>query len=475
MKIITTHYINGKFVESKGRETLDLISPINKKRIGQVKLGNKEDVSAAIEAAKAAFPTWSRTTIEERKQTLQNIYESLLARRLDHIDAIMEEYAGRTLAGAGASVDAAINTYKTVQQLLDRVSFVRKFTDAEIALRPLGVAALITPWNADLFNTAIKIAPALAAGCTVVVKPSEISAIQTQVMLQCIDKAGLQPGIINVVNGTGSTVGHEMTIHPDVLKISFTGSTAVGKTIMREAADTLKRVTLELGGKSATILLDDADLKEAIPFALQAAFMNNGQACIAGTRLLIPESRAEEIKSALKEAACKIKVGDPNEPNTVIGPLVNEKQFLRVQNYIKKGVEEGAEILVGGLGAPQGLEEGYFTKPTIFVNVKNSMTIAREEIFGPVLSVITYKTEDEAVKIANDSTYGLFSWISGKDKTRTKRVAEKLEVGGAMINEFKNVAAYPEIPAGGFKQSGIGRELGVYGIEEYLQTQSIYG
>ncbi|TGL36816.1 aldehyde dehydrogenase family protein [Leptospira koniambonensis] len=475
MKIITTHYIDGKFIESKGKETLDLISPINKKVIGRVTLGNREDVSLAVNAAKVSFLNWSMTTIEERKKYLQAIYESLQSRRKDHIDAIMEEYAGRTLAGAAASVDAAIQTYKTVQQLIDKVPFSRNFGEAEIVLRPIGVAALITPWNADLFNTAIKIAPALAAGCTVVVKPSELSAIQTNVMLECIDKAGLPSGVINVVNGLGEVVGQEMITHPFVDKISFTGSTIVGKHILRAAVDTMKRVTLELGGKSATILLDDADLEEAIPFSLRAAFMNNGQACIAGTRLLIPESRAEEIKSMLKKAALNIKVGNPSESDTVIGPLVSEKQWIRVQNYIKKGIDEGAEVLIGGLGSPDGLEDGYFTKPTIFVNVKNSMQIAQEEIFGPVLSVITYESEEEAIKISNDSPYGLFAWISGKDKSRAKRVAERIEAGGVMINEFKNVAAYPEIPAGGMKQSGIGRELGVYGIEEYLQTQSIYG
>lgn len=475
MKIITTQYINGKFVESVGRDTLDLVSPINKQVIGRVTLGNEQDAIAAIKAAKTAFSSWSKTTLEERKQCLQNIYERLLSRRNDHISAIMEEYAGRTLAGAAASVDAALNSYLTVKQLIDKVPFVKSFGDAEVALRPLGVAALITPWNADLFNMAIKIAPALAAGCTVVVKPSELSAIQTQVMLECIHEAGLPAGVVNVVNGLGKVVGHELVVHPDVAKVSFTGSTEVGKTIMRDAVDSMKRVTLELGGKSATILLDDANLSEAIPFALKAAFMNNGQACIAGTRLLIPEKRSAEIISALKVAAENIKVGNPNELDTVVGPLVNEKQFLRVQSYIKKGIAEGAKVLVGGEGSPDGLGQGYFTKPTIFINVKNSMTIAQEEIFGPVLSVITYKTEDEAVEIANDSAYGLFAWISSTSKERAKRIAERIEAGGAMINEFKNVAKYPEIPAGGFKQSGIGRELGVYGIEEYLQTQSIYG
>ncbi|MDQ0640303.1 acyl-CoA reductase-like NAD-dependent aldehyde dehydrogenase [Pedobacter sp. W3I1] len=277
------------------------------------------------------------------------------------------------------------------------------------------------------------------------------------------------------MNGLGTVVGNELTTHPDVAKVSFTGSTAVGKTIMKNGAETMKRVTLELGGKSAHIFLDDVDLNKAIPFALRAAFQNSGQACIAGTRLLIPESRADEIYGALKEAVSQIKVGPANHPDTFVAAVVTEKQYNRVQNYIKKGIEEGADLLIGGEGPPEGLENGYFVKPTVFINVKNSMTIAQEEIFGPVLSVVTYKTEEEAIEIANDSIYGLFGWISSANVERAKSVAERLETGGVMINEFANVFDYPGVPAGGFKQSGIGREFGRYGFEEYLQTQSIYG
>lgn len=475
MREFTQHYIDGEFVESKGKETLDLVNPINKEVIGKVTLGSRDDTRDAIKAAKSAFPSWSKTSLSERKVCLKRIYDSIIERKEDHVAAIMEEYAGRTLTGAKVSVESAANSYLTTIKMVDKVPFSTKYGDAEVALRPLGVAGLITPWNADLFNMAIKIAPAIAAGCTVVAKPSELSAYQTQIFLECIDEAEIPPGVINIVNGTGDVVGHELSVHPDIAKISFTGSTAVGKKVLGCGIETMKRVTLELGGKSAHIILDDADLDKAVMFALQAAFMNNGQACIAGSRLLIPESQAEEIMERLKSCVEKFKVGDPNDPETLIGPLVSKKQYDRVQSYIKKGISEGATLLVGGPGHPEGWDSGYFVKPTIFVDVKNEMTIAQEEIFGPVLSVITYKSDEEAISLANGTNYGLFAWISGSDLARAKNVAAQLEAGGVMFNEFKNVSIYPEIPAGGFKQSGIGRELGVHGIEEYLQTQSIYG
>lgn len=475
MKTITEHYINGKFVESKGIEFLDLINPSNKQVIGRQVLGNEEDTRDAINAAKQAFKTWSKTSLEERRNYLQKLSDAITARMDDHLAMMMEEYGGRPITVAKFSVLGAANAYVASKNLLSEIEFFHDFHGATVKLKPLGVAALITPWNQDIFGMSIKIAPAIAAGCTVVVKPSELSGLQTRVFMECIDAAGLPPGVINIINGLGNMVGNELTIHPDVAKISFTGSTAVGKLIMKTGSETMKRITLELGGKSAHIFLDDADLQKAIPFALRAAFQNSGQACIAGTRLLIPEARAEEIKAALKTAVSNLKVGPARNPDTDVAALVTEKQYNRVQGYIQKGIDEGAELLIGGLGQPDGLEAGYFTRPTVFVNVKNNMTIAREEIFGPVLSVITYKTEDEAVEIANDSVYGLFGWISSGDVHRAKGIADQLETGGIMINEFANVFDFPGVPAGGFKQSGIGREFGRFGFEEYLQTQSVYG
>jgi aldehyde dehydrogenase (NAD+) len=357
---------------------------------------------------------------------------------------------------------------------LGDVRFDQQFGDVRVTLKPVGVAGLITPWNSDVLMISQKVASALAAGCTVVVKPSELSALQTQVLLECFDDAGVPPGVINVVNGLGQVAGNELSLHPDIAKISFTGSTAVGKTIMRNAAETMKRVTLELGGKSANVFLRDADLDQAIPFALSAGFMNSGQACVAGTRLLVPEERLEEVKAAVKAAVPGFKVGDPSDSDTLIGPMVTEKQYNRVQSYIRKGIEEGAELLVGGEGHPEGLENGYFVKPTVFSNVTNDMTIAQEEIFGPVLSIISYRTEAEAVEIANDSTYGLLAYVSTTDPVRGREIADQIEAGGVFVNQLFDFYDEYQAPIGGFKQSGFGREFGTYGIEEYLETHSVF-
>jgi aldehyde dehydrogenase (NAD+) len=473
MKTITTHFINGKFVESKGKEILDLINPSNKKIIGQVTLGNEEDARDAIRAAKEAFKTYAKSTLAERIHYLQQLHDAIAARADEHIAIRAKEYGGVYLHSQ-ASVAGAAKVFLNMKKSLSEVPFHKKLGQAVVMLKPVGVAGLITPWNAAIFMICNKVAPALAAGCTVVIKPSELSALQTQLLLECFDAAGLPPGIINVVNGRGDVVGNEITTHPDIAKVSFTGSTAVGKSVMRNAAETVKRVTLELGGKSAHILLDDADLEKAIPFAVTAGFMNNGQACIAGTRVLVPEHRLEDVKAAFRKAVPNLKVGNPTDEDTVIGPMVSEKQYNRVQSYIRKGIEEGAEILIGGEGHPEGLEAGYFVKPTIFVNVTNDMKIAREEIFGPVLAVITYKNEEEAIRIANDSVYGLQGWISTTDPERGKEVADRIEAGIVMVNQLYDLYNDAGVPAGGYKQSGIGREFGVYGIEEYLQTQAIF-
>jgi aldehyde dehydrogenase (NAD+) len=310
----------------------------------------------------------------------------------------------------------------------------------------------------------------VGAGCTVVIKPSEMSALQTQVMVEALDKADLPKGLLNVVTGLGTVVGAELVGNPDVDKISFTGSVAVGQTIMRDGAATMKRVTLELGGKSPTILLDDADLAKAIPAALVMAFLNSGQACAAGTRLLVPKSRLEEVKRNIRDAMRVFTVGDPADPKTAIGPMVSQKQYDRVESYIRKGIEEGAEVLVGGEGHPPGFEAGYFVKPTVFVNVTNEMTIAREEIFGPVLCVIAYDSEEDAIRIANDSKYGLHSAVLGTDLTRARRVASQIRAGRVVINGMTDD---PQAPWGGFKYSGVGREYGRYGIQAFVETRAI--
>jgi aldehyde dehydrogenase (NAD+) len=332
------------------------------------------------------------------------------------------------------------------------------------------VAGLITAWNANALFICLKLASAVAAGCTVVLKPSELSSLQTEVMIECLEAAKLPKGVCNVVIGRGDVVGAELVRNPDVAKISFTGSVAVGQSIMRDGAASMKRVTLELGGKSPTILLDDAVLDKAIPAALILAFMNSGQACAAGTRLLVPKSRLDAVKRAIVDAMFSFAVGAPADPKTAVGPMVSQKQYERIQSYIHKGIEEGAEVLVGGEGHPPGFESGYFVKPTVFVNVRNDMTIAQEEIFGPVLCVIAYDSEDEAIRIANDSKYGLHAAVLGTDLQRARRVASQIRAGRVVINGMTDD---PQAPWGGFKFSGVGREYGQYGMEAFLETRAI--
>lgn len=471
MKTLNQNYINGSFVTPKGQEVFDLINPTTGKKRGTVQLGNEADTQDAIAAAKEAFKSFSQTTIEERKTYLRRLHEALVPRKDDMIAAMLEEY-GASKGFASMAVQMAINNPLSMIETLENFEFVRKVGRSQVAMEPVGVVAIITPWNSSNGFITSKFSAALAAGCTVVVKPSEMSATQTQILLEAVDKAGLPKGIFNLVNGRGDVVGAELSRHKDIAKISFTGSTVVGKQIAKIASETLKRVTLELGGKSPNILLDDADLKSAIPQAVAMAFMNNGQACIAGTRLLVPESKISEVKTLLKEAISQVKVGDPKDETTTLGPMANQKQYERVQGYIRKGLEEGAELLTGGPGHPAGLESGNFVKPTVFVNVKNSMTIAREEIFGPVLSVLTYKDEDEAIEIANDTDYGLQSYITTKDEKKAQALARRLQTGRVLIN---SPAHDPQAPFGGFKQSGIGREMGAFGLEAYLEPKSILG
>ncbi|MDR1367286.1 MAG: aldehyde dehydrogenase family protein [Candidatus Accumulibacter sp.] len=472
MRHITQHYINGGFTKSHGTETMDLISPANKSLIGRVTLGDKEDARAAIQAGKEAFAAFSRTSIAERAEFLQRLHDAILAREAEHIAVRTEEYGGVPLHNK-FSIQGAAKVFLNMKKTLETYEFSRPVGQARVTMKPVGVAGVITPWNSAIFMVCNKLAPAIAAGCTVVAKPSELSAIQTRILAECIHEASLPAGVINMVNGRGDVVGTELARHPDISKISFTGSTAVGKAVMRGAADTVKRVTLELGGKSPHIVLDDADFDKAAVFALEAAFRNNGQACIAGSRLLVPAHRLEEMKNALLRALPAWKVGNPQEEGTAIGPVVNEKQYSRVQEYIQMGISEGADLLAGGKGYPQGLESGWFVKPTIFVNVDNDMTIAREEIFGPVLCVIAYKTEEDAIRIANDTIYGLQGWVSTSDLSRGRDIAERIEAGAVMVNKTFDLLDEAGIPAGGFKQSGIGREFGSYGLEEYLEPQAV--
>ncbi len=469
VRTITTHYIDGAFVPSHGREVRDVIRPIDGQLIAQVTLGDEEDTRRAIAAAKRAFATYGISTPEERAEVLGRLHQAASARIDDLTAAMVEEYGG-VVQLARPIVESAVNAFAAAEKALPQIQWTRSWDKTTVTLEPVGVSGLITAWNANVLFMCLKFASAVAAGCTVVIKPSEMSSLQARVLVEALHEAKLPKGLLNVVTGLGATVGAELVRNQDVAKISFTGSVAVGQSIMRDGAAMMKRVTLELGGKSPTILLDDANLKEAIPAALAMVFLNSGQACAAGTRLLVPSKQLDAVKRAIVEAMHAFPVGDPADPKTAVGPMVSQKQYDRVQSYIRKGIEEGAEVLAGGEGHPKGLEAGYFVKPTVFVNVSNDMTIAREEIFGPVLSVITYDTDEDAIRIANDSQYGLHGAVLGADLARARRVASQVRAGRVVINGMTDD---PQAPWGGFKSSGIGREYGAYGISAFLETRAI--
>jgi aldehyde dehydrogenase (NAD+) len=469
MQRIEHIYIDGEFVTPHGEEWFDLYNPSTEEVIGQVRLGDAHDAQRAIAAAKAALPVWSRTTREERLAALRRMHQAIAAREDDLMEAVVKEYGapavrGRWMASYPAEVIAqAIET-------LESFEFEEQVGIARVILTPVGVAGLITPWNGNAGFICNKLSAALAAGCTAVIKPSEMSALQTQIVIEALHNAGLPKGVFNIVNGRGDVVGEEIARNPDVAKISFTGSSAVGQHLVTTGAATMKRVTLELGGKSPTLVLDDADFASIMSLVLNAGFMNSGQACIAGTRILVPRSRLAEFEQVAKEAIAQFKSGDPRDPETAIGPMVSAKQWERVQNYIRIGIDEGATVLAGGAGRPDGLRAGWFVKPTIFTNATNQMRIAREEIFGPVLTLIAYEDEADAIAIANDTRYGLSAMVLGQDVERCERVARQIDSGRVLIN---TLAHEPRAPFGGFKHSGLGREMGKWGMSAYLEPKTL--
>jgi aldehyde dehydrogenase (NAD+) len=471
MKTIDTIYINGAFVAPHGREPLVLLDPATERETTTVSLADDVDAQRAIAAAKAALPVVARTTREERMDWLQRLHDAVAAAEREIVDVMVAEYGGTTAMAMGTARRAAAS-FAIARRLLGEYAFEREVGGARVTMVPHGVVGLITPWNANIGFIATKLSMAIAAGSTAVIKPSELSAAQTALITRVMHGAGLPPGVFNIVTGRGDVVGAEITRHPDVAKISFTGSTSVGKAIARGAVDTMKRVTLELGGKSPTVLLDDADFAKAMPLAALAAVMNSGQACIAGTRLLVPASRVAEAHALAVRAFEDLVVGPTSDPRVNVGPMVTRKQYERVQDYIRKGIEEGATLLTGGPGRPDGLERGYFVRPTVFGDVRNDMMIARDEIFGPVLSIIPYRDDDEAIAIANDTPYGLHAYVFGADLARANRVAAGIQAGRVFVNGLYDA---PEAPFGGFKQSGLGREFGVFGLETYLEPKAIMG
>jgi aldehyde dehydrogenase (NAD+) len=462
-------YIDGMFVPVHGGEVIETTNPSTEQVIGTATLANRDDARRAIAAAQRAQQTLARTSKAERIDMLMRLQTAVLASTERIRDATIDEYGGPVARAQWVS-EYASQCFANTAKALDDYPLTRRVGDATVFMAPVGVAGLIAPWNSTAGTICSKLASAIAAGCASVIKPSELSPIQTMVVAEALHDAGLPPGVFNILLGRGADVGDEICTNPGVAKISFTGSTPTGKLIARAGLETMKRVSLSLTGKSASVLLDDADLNSAIPLALNAAFMNNGQACVAGTRLLVPRSRLDEAIEKVKAAVATMRVGDPRDPSTAVGPLVNRAQYDRVQHFIRRGIEQGALLVTGGEGRPAGLDKGYFVNPTVFAGVRNDMDIAREEIFGPVLSILEYENEDDAIRIANDSVYGLQAYVFSSQTGRAERVASQLEAGTVLINRIK-----PELlaPFGGLKQSGVGREFGVFGLEAFLEPKSI--
>jgi aldehyde dehydrogenase (NAD+) len=464
-------YINGEWVDPIGTETMDVINPATEEPICAIALGNSADVDRAVAAAKAAFETFSQTTREERIALLEKIIECYKARMGDIAAAVSQEMGAPVGLANAAQAPAGLGHLMYTLNALKEFSFEQMVAGNKIVREPIGVCGLITPWNWPLNQIAAKVGPAIAAGCTMVLKPTEIAPINALIFAEVMHEAGVPAGVFNLVNGTGPEVGVAMSSHPDIDMMSFTGSTRAGISVAQEAAKTVKRVTQELGGKSPNIILDDADFAAAVSRDMAGMCMNTGQSCNAPTRMLVPEARMDEAAAIAKATAEAIVVGDPSDAGTQVGPLVSQMQFDKVQALIQKGIDEGAKLETGGVGRPEGMNRGYFVKPTVFSHVTNDMTIAQEEIFGPVLSLIGYKDEEDAVRIANDTVYGLSAYISGSAE-RAKAVASKLRAGNVHLN---GAGVNPGAPFGGYKQSGNGREFSVWGLEEFLETKAVIG
>ena len=468
-------FINGQWTAPSSAESIKVHNAGTGEVMGKVPAGGEKDVEAAVAAARGALEGWSATPAAKRAEYLQKISDGLKARAAELAATIAQEVgmpiklAGRIQAGL------PIANFANYAKILGDFSFEQKTGNSLVVREPVGVVGAITPWNYPLHQIALKVAPALAAGCTVVLKPSEIAPFNAFILAEVIEAAGLPKGVFNLVTGFGPAAGEALVKHPQVDMISFTGSTRAGKRISEVAAQTVKRVALELGGKSASVILEDADLAAAVKGTVNGCYLNSGQTCTALTRMLVPASKYDEAAKLAVEAAKGFTLGDPMSEATRLGPLSSQMQLDRVRSYIKKGVEEGAELLTGGADQPEGLAGGnlaggYFVKPTVFGKVKNSMTIAQEEIFGPVLSIIAYQGEEEAIRIANDSPYGLAGAVWSKDEARAQKVARRIRAGQVDVN---GGAFNMNAPFGGFKQSGHGREAGVYGLEEFLEYKSL--
>jgi aldehyde dehydrogenase (NAD+) len=463
-------YIDGAWASSTGTATHDVVNAATEEVIGRIPEGTPEDVDKAVAAAAAAFPEWAASSVDDRVKYVQQLSEALQSRTEEIATLITSEVGTPLMISQIAQAGLPALMAGSYVQIAQEFPWEEQIGNSTIVREPIGVVGCITPWNYPLHQVIAKVAPALTAGCTIVLKPSEVAPLTAFVLAEIFDDMGLPKGVFNLVTGKGTVVGEALVTHPDVAMISFTGSTRAGKRIMELASQQVKKVALELGGKSPFVVLEDAPADEAVKAGLSSCYLNGGQTCIAWTRMLVPESRKDEFVAAAKAEAESFQPGDPLEMGTKLGPMVSETQRDRVRSYIDKGVAEGATLVTGGKEAPDGLDIGYFVRPTVFADVTNDMTIAQEEIFGPVLSIITYQDEDDAVRIANDTQYGLHAGVYGGDKEHAKAVARRIEAGQVDIN---GQGFNPLAPFGGYKQSGIGREYGKYGLEEFLQVKSL--
>ena len=472
MKDPRQFYIDGKWVAPTQPRDFPVINPATEEQIATISLGSAADVDTAVAAAKRAFETFSETTVEQRRELLQRVVTVYKAKSQEMAQAISSEMGAPLAFAKAAQVGAGLAHFMEILRVLEHFQFDEVRGTTLFRKEPIGVCGLITPWNWPMNQIVAKVGPALAAGCTMVLKPSELAPLSAYLFAQILDEAKVPAGVFNLVNGDGPTVGAALSTHPDISMVSFTGSTRAGVAVATAAAPTVKRVTQELGGKSANIILDDSNFAAAVKEGAVSCFRNTGQSCNAPTRMLVPKSRMAEAAEAAKLAAATTNVGDPTAETTNLGPLSGKAQFEKVDRLIQKGIEEGATLVAGGRGRPQGMTKGYYARPTVFADVRNDMTIAREEIFGPVLCIIPYENEDDAVRIANDTPYGLSGFVTSGDLEHARKVAKRIRSGNVHIN-----GARPDFAGcfGGYKQSGNGREWGESGLEEFLELKTVFG
>jgi len=465
-------YINGEWVDPISTDMIAVVNPATEEVFETIAAGNSEDVDAAVAAAKAAFPSFSQTSKDERIALLEKVIEVYKARMGDIAAAVTSEMGAPSGLANGAQAPAGLGHVMATLKALKNHEFEEVMGTTTVVEEPVGVCAFITPWNWPLNQIMTKVAPALATGCTMVLKPSEVAPLNALIVAEVLHDAGVPAGVFNLVNGNGLDVGVPLTSHPDVDMVSFTGSTRAGVSVAENAAPTVKRVTQELGGKSANVILDDVDVAAVVGRDMFGMCMNTGQSCNAGSRMLVPNAMMDEAIAVAKATAESIPVGDPTAEGIAVGPVVSEAQFLKIQALIQKGIDEGATLVTGGVGRPEGLDKGYFVQPTVFANVTNDMTIAREEIFGPVITILGYDSEEEAIEIANDTEYGLSGYVSSADHDRAVAVARQLRTGMVHVN---GAGGDINAPFGGYKRSGNGREWGLHGMKEFLETKSIFG